>query len=154
MTRADDDWSHRLLKAFHMLQAEGAATPSPARPAAAAASPTPAAAATSRLPTIPTTSLPSLTCPVCCDTYVDPVVVGSSGITYCRDCIEQWLGAGHSTCPMTNQQASTADLNPNFALREVLQHVQEVGVQVQATAPPLELLPAMLLQHHMTSQRW
>jgi hypothetical protein len=69
-------------------------------------------------------ALPSgLSCLICCELYTDPVVWGTSGITYCSACIEQWLGRGNSTCPATNQRASAADIRPNYALREVLQHV-------------------------------
>lgn len=66
--------------------------------------------------------LPHLSCPICCEPFNDPVVLSSSGITYCRTCIEQWLCRGNSTCPMTNQHASCADIKPNYALRDMLQH--------------------------------
>ncbi len=85
----------------------------PDEASAAAAKPAPAGVAP------PSIALPSgLSCPICCELYDDPVVLGTSGITYCRACIEDWLGRGNSTCPATDQRASAADIRPNFALRD------------------------------------
>lgn len=40
--------------------------------------------------------------------------------TYERDFIEKWIGAGHDTCPKTQQKLSNRSLTPNFVLRSLI----------------------------------
>ena len=40
--------------------------------------------------------------------------------TYERSCIEKWLGAGHVTCPKTQQNLSSTTLTPNYVLRSLI----------------------------------
>ncbi|CAI5508504.1 unnamed protein product [Closterium sp. Naga37s-1] len=54
-------------------------------------------------------------CPISLEIMRDPVIV-STGQTYHRACIEQWLKEGHKTCPKTQQILSQpASLIPNFS---------------------------------------
>ncbi|CAK9238419.1 unnamed protein product [Sphagnum jensenii] len=69
----------------------------------------------------PAVSVPAFfTCPISLDLMSDPVTL-STGMTYDRASIEQWLGDGHNTCPATNQVLVTQDLIPNHTLRRLIQ---------------------------------
>ncbi|KAJ0105091.1 hypothetical protein Patl1_19542 [Pistacia atlantica] len=59
-------------------------------------------------------------CPITFELMKDPVTL-SSGITYDRDNIETWLGAGNFTCPVTNQVLRSFDQIPNHTLRKMIQ---------------------------------
>ncbi|KAJ0048843.1 hypothetical protein Pint_16869 [Pistacia integerrima] len=59
-------------------------------------------------------------CPITLELMKDPVTL-SSGITYDRDNIETWLGAGNFTCPVTNQVLRSFDQIPNHTLRKMIQ---------------------------------
>ncbi|GJP40477.1 hypothetical protein CLOM_g157 [Closterium sp. NIES-68] len=60
-------------------------------------------------------------CPISLEIMRDPVIV-STGQTYDRAYIEQWLKEGHKTCPKTQQILSQpASLIPNFSLRSLIQ---------------------------------
>ncbi|XP_074578846.1 U-box domain-containing protein 13-like [Curcuma longa] len=58
-------------------------------------------------------------CPVSLELMKDPVIV-STGQTYDRESIEQWLEAGHDTCPKTQQKLSNKSLTPNYVLRSLI----------------------------------
>ncbi|KAE9463536.1 hypothetical protein C3L33_04567, partial [Rhododendron williamsianum] len=58
-------------------------------------------------------------CPISLELMRDPVIV-STGQTYERSCIEKWLGAGHETCPKTQQALSSTALTPNYVLRSLI----------------------------------
>ncbi|XP_017220234.1 U-box domain-containing protein 16 [Daucus carota subsp. sativus] len=58
-------------------------------------------------------------CPISLDLIRDPVVV-STGQTYDRNSINQWLESGHNTCPKTGQTLSHTDLIPNNALKSLI----------------------------------
>ncbi|KAJ4754042.1 U-box domain-containing protein 13 [Rhynchospora pubera] len=58
-------------------------------------------------------------CPISLELMKDPVIV-STGQTYERSCIEQWLGTGHNTCPKTQQKLSSHSLTPNYVLRSLI----------------------------------
>ncbi|PKA54535.1 U-box domain-containing protein 25 [Apostasia shenzhenica] len=66
------------------------------------------------------TSIPHLfRCPISLDLFTDPVTL-TTGQTYDRPSIEQWLAAGNSTCPVTMQNlagGATTSLVPNHTLR-------------------------------------
>ncbi|XP_073152669.1 E3 ubiquitin-protein ligase PUB23-like [Henckelia pumila] len=64
---------------------------------------------------------PYFLCPITLDIMKDPVTV-STGITYDRDSIENWLFfLKKSTCPATKQPLSDTDLTPNITLRRLIQ---------------------------------
>ncbi|XP_047081360.1 U-box domain-containing protein 4-like [Lolium rigidum] len=58
-------------------------------------------------------------CPISLDLMRDPVVV-STGQTYDRPSIIQWIGEGHSTCPNSGQVLADNRLVPNRALRSLI----------------------------------
>ncbi|KAF5751684.1 hypothetical protein HS088_TW02G00701 [Tripterygium wilfordii] len=61
-------------------------------------------------------------CPISLQLMRDPVTV-STGITYDRESIEEWLYSyKHNTCPVTKQVLSSGiDLTPNHTLRRLIQ---------------------------------
>lgn len=58
-------------------------------------------------------------CPISLELMRDPVIV-STGQTYERACIEEWLQAGHGTCPKTQQNLTSTVLTPNYVLRSLI----------------------------------
>ncbi|KAL6911754.1 hypothetical protein ACP4OV_000559 [Aristida adscensionis] len=59
-------------------------------------------------------------CPISMELMDDPVTV-STGVTYDRRSIEQWLFAyGGATCPATMQPLASLDLTPNHTLKRVI----------------------------------
>ncbi|CAL4888941.1 unnamed protein product [Urochloa decumbens] len=58
-------------------------------------------------------------CPISLDLMRDPVVV-STGQTYDRPSIIQWIEEGHSTCPNSGQALADNRLVPNRALRSLI----------------------------------
>ncbi|KAG8059813.1 hypothetical protein GUJ93_ZPchr0002g26120 [Zizania palustris] len=59
-------------------------------------------------------------CPISMELMEDPVTV-STGVTYDRRSIEQWLFAyGRTTCPATMQRLSNFDLTPNHTVKRVI----------------------------------
>ncbi|KAE8802890.1 U-box domain-containing protein 4 [Hordeum vulgare] len=58
-------------------------------------------------------------CPISLDLMRDPVVA-STGQTYDRPSIIQWIGEGHSTCPNSGQALADNRLVPNCALRSLI----------------------------------
>ncbi|XP_043695556.1 E3 ubiquitin-protein ligase PUB23-like [Telopea speciosissima] len=60
-------------------------------------------------------------CPISLEIMRDPVTV-SSGMTYERESIERWIfSSKNSSCPVTRQPLSDADLTPNHTLRRLIQ---------------------------------
>ncbi|KAI5081353.1 hypothetical protein GOP47_0004536, partial [Adiantum capillus-veneris] len=62
-------------------------------------------------------------CPISLELMRDPVTL-SSGQTFDRSSIQQWLDDGHHTCPVTRQPIPDSDLEdpiPNHALRRMIQ---------------------------------
>lgn len=49
-------------------------------------------------------------CPLCNELMTDPVKI-SSGVTYCSDCIEEFMNTGGQYCPMTGQILGTSESN-------------------------------------------
>eukprot|EP00271_Cylindrocystis_brebissonii_P008852 TRINITY_DN23372_c0_g1_i1.p1 TRINITY_DN23372_c0_g1~~TRINITY_DN23372_c0_g1_i1.p1 ORF type:complete len:664 (+),score=98.36 TRINITY_DN23372_c0_g1_i1:935-2926(+) len=69
-------------------------------------------------------------CPISLELMRDPVIV-STGMTYDRQYIEQWLKEGHKTCPKTQQLLPHPTLIPNYSLRSLIVHWCEVnGVEL------------------------
>ncbi|CAN6233895.1 unnamed protein product [Urochloa humidicola] len=59
-------------------------------------------------------------CPISMELMEDPVTV-STGVTYDRRSIEQWIfGYGRATCPATMQPLANLDLTPNHTLKRVI----------------------------------
>ncbi|XP_057441773.1 U-box domain-containing protein 1-like [Lotus japonicus] len=59
-------------------------------------------------------------CPISLDLMRDPVIV-SSGHTYDRNSIAQWINTGHHTCPKSGQRLIHTALIPNYALKSLVQ---------------------------------
>ena len=55
--------------------------------------------------------LDELSCGICHEIFVNPVVLRCCRQTYCRTCIEEWLNH-HNTCPNDRQLLSLEDLLP------------------------------------------
>ncbi|XP_021716169.1 U-box domain-containing protein 13-like [Chenopodium quinoa] len=69
-------------------------------------------------------------CPISLELMKDPVIV-STGQTYERSCIEKWIGAGHNTCPKTQQSLQNSSLTPNYVLRSLIaQWCEANGVEL------------------------
>ncbi|XP_056686947.1 U-box domain-containing protein 13 isoform X2 [Spinacia oleracea] len=69
-------------------------------------------------------------CPISLELMKDPVIV-STGQTYERACIEKWIGAGHNTCPKTQQSLQNSSLTPNYVLRSLIaQWCEANGVEL------------------------
>lgn len=79
-----------------------------------------------------------LECPVCLQTYEDPVLLPSCGHTFCRRCVDRiaqtapaisraWVGGASHACPTCRSPFRQGEVRPNFALRQLLadrsQHV-------------------------------
>ncbi|XP_057791587.1 U-box domain-containing protein 25-like [Salvia miltiorrhiza] len=62
---------------------------------------------------------PYFRCPISLDLFKDPVTLWT-GQTYDRSCIEKWLAAGNSTCPVTMQKLHDSSLVPNHTLRHLI----------------------------------
>ncbi|KAJ7963939.1 RING-type E3 ubiquitin transferase [Quillaja saponaria] len=58
-------------------------------------------------------------CPISLDLMRDPVIV-SSGHTYDRNSIAQWINTGHHTCPKSGQRLIHTALIPNYALKSLV----------------------------------
>lgn len=58
-------------------------------------------------------------CPISLDVMRDPVIV-STGQTYDRASIVQWMEEGHNTCPNSGQNLTHTRLVPNRALRSLI----------------------------------
>ncbi|KAG8071936.1 hypothetical protein GUJ93_ZPchr0006g45569 [Zizania palustris] len=66
-------------------------------------------------------------CPISMELMDDPVTV-STGVTYDRRSIEQWLFAyGRTTCPATMQPLTNFDLTPNHTLKRVISSWLDCG---------------------------
>ncbi|KAB5538672.1 hypothetical protein DKX38_016205 [Salix brachista] len=58
-------------------------------------------------------------CPISLDLMKDPVIV-SSGHTYHRNSIAEWINSGHQTCPKSGQRLIHMALIPNYALKSLV----------------------------------
>ncbi|KAJ6948068.1 U-box domain-containing protein 13-like [Populus alba x Populus x berolinensis] len=102
-------------------------------------------------------------CPISLELMKDPVIV-STGQTYERSCIEKWLGAGHNTCPKTQQKLTSTALTPNYVLRSLIaQWCEANGIEppkrpsssgtskTVSTCSPAERTKIEILLHKLTS---
>lgn len=70
---------------------------------------------------------PLFRCPISLDLFKDPVTL-STGQTYDRSYIEEWLAAGNLTCPVTMQRLHDPSIIiPNHALRHLIDRWLDVG---------------------------
>lgn len=73
-------------------------------------------------------------CPISLELMSDPVIL-ATGQTYDRASIQQWLDAGHRTCPKTKQVLYDIKLIPNYALRSLIyQWANANGVDLKKPA--------------------
>ncbi|KAH9331848.1 hypothetical protein KI387_003956, partial [Taxus chinensis] len=59
-------------------------------------------------------------CPISSELMADPVVL-SSGQTYDRAYIQEWLDTDHTTCPKTEQALKHTILTPNYLVGSMIQ---------------------------------
>ncbi|KAJ4966408.1 hypothetical protein NE237_018257 [Protea cynaroides] len=59
-------------------------------------------------------------CPISLDVMKSPVSL-STGVTYDRSSIQQWLDSGNNTCPATMQPLPSKDFVPNHNLHRLIQ---------------------------------
>ncbi|XP_042011836.1 E3 ubiquitin-protein ligase PUB23-like [Salvia splendens] len=84
---------------------------------------------------------PYFLCPITLDIMRDPVTL-STGITYDRESIEQWLFTQqNTTCPATKQHLPNLDLTPNTTLRRLIQSwcTLHAVQRLPSPQPPLTL---------------
>uniref|UniRef100_A0A0D9VJP8 U-box domain-containing protein n=1 Tax=Leersia perrieri TaxID=77586 RepID=A0A0D9VJP8_9ORYZ len=75
-------------------------------------------------------------CPISMDLMDDPVTV-STGVTYDRRSIEEWLFVyGRTTCPATMQPLSNLDLTPNHTLKRVISSWLDRGSSSSSSSSP------------------
>ncbi|XP_038884258.1 U-box domain-containing protein 1-like [Benincasa hispida] len=75
-------------------------------------------------------------CPISLDFMRDPVII-SSGHTYDRYSIAQWIDSGHHVCPKSNQRLIHMALIPNYALKSLMQQwCQENNIGMNEPTKP------------------
>ncbi|CAK9326272.1 unnamed protein product [Citrullus colocynthis] len=75
-------------------------------------------------------------CPISLDFMRDPVII-SSGHTYDRYSIAQWIDSGHHVCPKSNQRLIHMALIPNYALKSLMQQwCQENNISMNEPTKP------------------
>jgi hypothetical protein len=62
---------------------------------------------------------PSFFCPITHDMFKDPVTLGTTGHTFERSAISDWLQR-NTTDPLSNAHLTDSTLAPNFALRDAI----------------------------------
>lgn len=60
-----------------------------------------------------------LLCPLTGQMFVEPVVLLSSGRTYERQAIEEWIMTGHRTDPITGEPLKSFAMRPNVLAKEL-----------------------------------
>ena len=66
--------------------------------------------------------IPSLECPITCETFVEPVLA-SDGHTYESSAIQAWL-AEHSTSPLTGEAMPKGELRPNWIVKGLVEQAR------------------------------
>ncbi|XP_065857056.1 U-box domain-containing protein 21-like [Euphorbia lathyris] len=76
-------------------------------------------------------------CPISLELMKDPVTV-STGITYDRENIDNWIERGNFTCPITNQKLNNLDPIPNHTIRKMIQNwcVQNTSYGIERIPTP------------------
>lgn len=71
-------------------------------------------------------------CPISAEIMVDPVIL-STGQTYDRHFIQEWLNSGNRTCPKSHQVLTSPTLIPNLLIRNMIsQWCTEHGVPLSS----------------------
>uniref|UniRef100_A0A0E0K3U0 U-box domain-containing protein n=1 Tax=Oryza punctata TaxID=4537 RepID=A0A0E0K3U0_ORYPU len=79
-------------------------------------------------------------CPISMELMEDPVTV-STGVTYERRSIEEWLFVyRQTTCPATMQPLSNFDLTPNHTLKRVISSWLDRGTSSSSSSPSTSTL--------------
>lgn len=73
--------------------------------------------------------LQSFYCPITFDIMTDPVET-SSGFTFEREAIENWLALGNSVCPLTKTALSKLPLRPNKTLRQSIEEWRKRNIMI------------------------
>ena len=63
---------------------------------------------------------PEFICPITCDVFKDPVMLGTTGHTFERKAIIHWLKLKKCD-PLTNEPLANTMLSPNYSLLEAMQ---------------------------------
>ncbi|XP_047308314.1 U-box domain-containing protein 8-like [Impatiens glandulifera] len=83
-------------------------------------------------------------CPISLEIMSDPVIL-SSGHTFDRSSIRQWLDAGHRTCPITKLPLSDPPtLIPNHSLRSLISNYTLVPFPAPLNPEPKFLISSLL----------
>lgn len=81
----------------------------------------------------------SFYCPITQEVMEDPVEIGS-GQTFERSAIERWFNSGNRTCPITQMELSSLEVQPNLSLRDSIREWKERNtfITISATEPKLQ----------------
>lgn len=91
------------------------------------------------LGTQPLEPLQSFYCPITREVMEDPVET-SSGQTFERKAIEEWLASGSNLCPMTNIVLETPLLRPNKTLRQSIEEWKDRNTMISIASMKPKLL--------------
>ncbi|KAL8088594.1 hypothetical protein AgCh_038394 [Apium graveolens] len=91
------------------------------------------------LGTQPLEPLQSFYCPITREVMEDPVET-SSGQTFERKAIEEWLASGSNLCPMTNSVLETPLLRPNKTLRQSIEEWKDRNTMISIASMRPKLL--------------
>lgn len=70
-------------------------------------------------------------CPLSKEPMEDPVMIATSGITYERSMIEQWL-ENNQTCPITRKPSKISDLVPNILIRQLIENESKTNKKLKS----------------------
>ncbi|KAK9863000.1 hypothetical protein WJX84_009236 [Apatococcus fuscideae] len=70
---------------------------------------------------LPATPPKEFVCPISGDLMADPVLLVETGMTFDRASIQEWLGRGNQTCPLTHQRLTSGQMVPNFSLKGLIE---------------------------------
>ena len=59
-------------------------------------------------------------CPITCELFQDPVILGTTGHTFEKKAITEWLKKKNCD-PLTNERLTNITLTPNYAIREAVE---------------------------------
>lgn len=87
----------------------------------------------------PVEPLQSFICPITRDVMVDPVET-SSGQTFERAAIQEWIGDGKTVCPLTMTPIEPAVLRPNKTLRQSIEEWRDRNIMIAIKTTKQKLL--------------
>ncbi|KAL8213173.1 UNVERIFIED_CONTAM: hypothetical protein K2H54_061110 [Gekko kuhli] len=72
-----------------------------------------------------------LTCPICLEYFIDPVILPECAHSFCRDCLTCSWGeaAAMASCPMCKQTSRPGDLRPNRQLANIVEIAKKLNLQ-------------------------